>query len=117
VGVEPICDVLQIAPSTLYARKTRPPAARTIRDAELVPEISRVWQSNMHGVYGVDKVWTQLNREGIRVARCTVARLMRRHAMRGVTRGRAPRTTVDNLCRVLGVSGSVRRGSGSALVG
>ena len=92
-GVEPICEVLQIAPSTFYARKTRPPAARTIRDAELVPEISRVWQSNMHGVYGVDKVWIQLNREGIRVARCTVARLMRRHGMRGVTRGKPPRTT------------------------
>jgi hypothetical protein len=56
-GVEPICEVLQIAPQTFYARKARPPAARTIRDAELVPEIARVWRSNMHGVYGVDKVW------------------------------------------------------------
>ena len=92
-GVEPICAMLQIAPRTFYARKMRPPAAHTMRDAELVPEIVRVWQSNMHGVYGVDKVWTQLNREGIRVARCTVGRLMRRHAMRGVSRGKAPRTT------------------------
>jgi putative transposase len=92
-GVEPICEVLQIAPQTFYARKTRPPAARAIRDAELMPEIRRVWRSNMHGVYGVDKVWAQLNREGIRVARCTVARLMRQHGMRGVTRGKTPRTT------------------------
>ena len=92
-GVEPICEVLQIAPQTFYARKSRSPAARTIRDAELVPEITRVWRSNMHGVYGVDKVWAQLNREGIRVARCTVGRLMRQHGMRGVTRGKTPRTT------------------------
>ena len=92
-GVEPICEVLQIAPSTFHARKTRLPAARRVRDAELVPEITRVWRSNMHGVYGVDKVWAQLNREGIRVARCTVARLMRQHGMRGVIRGKPPRTT------------------------
>jgi putative transposase len=58
-----------------------------------MPEIARVWRSNMHGVYGVDKVWAQLNREGIRVARCTVGRLMRQHGMRGVTRGKTPRTT------------------------
>jgi putative transposase len=92
-GVEPICEVLQVAPSTFYARQSRPLSARAVRDAELVPEIVRVWSSNMHGVYGVDKVWAQLKRERITVARCTVARLMREHGMTGAVRGKPPRTT------------------------
>ncbi len=71
-GVEPICDVLQFAPRTYYAARSRPPSARSIRDAELKPEIVRVHRDTF-GVYGVDKVWAQLNREGVRVARCTVA--------------------------------------------
>jgi hypothetical protein len=80
-GVEPICAVLPIAPSTYYECKAREadPArrpARTRRDAELTPEITRVWREN-HEVYGVKKVWKQLNRERIRVARCTVARFSR----------------------------------------
>ena len=80
--VEPICRVLQFAPRTYYAIKARPPSARALRDAELKPQIARVHRDNF-GVYGVDKVWAQLNREGVRVARCTVARLMRELGLRG----------------------------------
>ena len=92
-GVEPICDVLQFAPRTYYAAKARPPSRRAVRDAELSPEIVRVHRDNF-GVYGVDKVWAQLNREGTRVARCTVARLMRDLGLRGVVRGKPKYTTI-----------------------
>jgi len=92
-GVEPICSVLQFVPRTYYAIKARPPSARALRDAELKPEIVRVHRDNF-GVYGVDKVWAQLNREGVRVARCTVARLMRELGLRGVIRGKPKYTTV-----------------------
>lgn len=92
-GVEPICSALQFAPRSYYAAKSRPPSARTLRDAELKPLIARVHQENF-GVYGVDKVWAQLNREGVRVARCTVARLMRDLGLQGVVRGKPKYTTV-----------------------
>ncbi len=92
-GVEPICGVLQFAPRTYYAAKARPLSARALRDAVLKPEIARVHEDNF-GVYGVDKVWAQLNREGVRVARCTVARLMRDLGLRGVVRGKRKFTTV-----------------------
>jgi len=92
-GVEPICSVLQFAPRTYYATKARPPSARAVRDAQLRPEIVRVHRDN-YGVYGVDKVWAQLNREGTRVARCTVARLMRDLGLRGVMRGKPHFTTI-----------------------
>jgi putative transposase len=92
-GVEPICTVLQVAPSSYYAAKTRPPSARATRDAELVAHIRRVHADN-YGVYGADKVWAQLNREGIRVARCTVERLMRSIGLSGAVRGKVKRTTV-----------------------
>ena len=91
-GVEPICRTLQVAPSTYYARRSRPPSARALRDEELVPEIRRVFAAN-YSVYGADKVWTQLNREAIRVARCTVERLMRRIGLQGAARGKPRRTT------------------------
>src|SRR5437764_11210616 len=84
-GVEPICDVLQFAPSTYYAAKTPPPCARKIRDAELRTDITRVHEDN-YGVYGVRKVWRQLNREGIDVARCRVERLMRLMGLAGRVR-------------------------------
>jgi transposase InsO family protein len=92
--------VLQIAPSGYrrHAAETRNPAlrcARRQRDDVLVPQIKRVWQANME-VYGADKVWKQMNREGIAVARCTVERLMHRQGLRGVTRGKAVRTTVSD---------------------
>jgi len=96
-GVEPICRVLPIAPSTYYAHKAMEQdpslcSARVRRDVELRPEIRRVWDMNFQ-VYGVEKVWTQLNREGIVVARCTVARLMREMGLSGAVRDRAFKTT------------------------
>jgi putative transposase len=94
-GVEPICTTLQVAPSTYYAAKQRPPCARRLRDEQLKREIVRVWQANF-SVYGADKIWTQLNREGIRVARCTVERLMRQLGLRGVRRGTKHRTTIPD---------------------
>jgi hypothetical protein len=91
-GVEPICSVLQFAPRTYCAAKARPLSARAVRDSELRPAVARVHRDNF-GVYGVDKVWAQLNREGVRVARCTVARLMRELGLRGVVRGKPNHTT------------------------
>ena len=92
-GVEPICRVLQFAPATYYAARTRPASARELWDRELKPEIQRIWNENFR-VYGADKVWAQLRREGYRVARCTVERLMRDLGLRGVVRGKTPRTTL-----------------------
>ena len=97
-GVEPICAVLPIAPSTYYEQKARqkdpsrlPP--RTQRDAVLRPEIDRIWRENFQ-VYGVRKVWRQLRRENVAVARCTVARLMRQMGLQGAVRGRRFKTTI-----------------------
>jgi len=98
-GVEPICEVLPIAPSTYHAHKAkeRDPSKRSdreVRDASLRPEIERVWKENFE-VYGHRKVWRQLGREGIGVARCTVARLMREMGLQGARRGRRfKRTTI-----------------------
>jgi putative transposase len=92
-GVEPICTALQFAPSTYWCAKRRPMCARVVRDDQLKHEITRVHRENF-GVYGADKVWAQLNREGITVARCTVARLMRQLGLRGAVRGKAKRTTI-----------------------
>lgn len=95
-GIEPIAKVLGIAPSTYHASKTRPLSPRAIRDAELKPEILRVWEQNFV-VYGADKVWDQLNKDGIRVARCTVERLMADLGLQGCRRGRVfVRTTVGD---------------------
>lgn len=91
-GVEPICRVLQFAPSTYYAARRRPPSARQLRDEALMPELLRVWDDN-YRVYGAEKLWTQLNREHIEVARCTVERLMAILGIRGATRGGPPVTT------------------------
>ena len=99
-GVEPICSALPIAPSTYYEQKARQadPARlpeRTRRDAALSKEIERVWHEN-RCVYGARKVWRQLHREDIPVARCTVERLMRRAGLSGVVRGRRTRTTIPD---------------------
>jgi putative transposase len=91
-GVEPICRVLQVAPSTYYAHKARPPSARAVRDEQLKVEIRRVWDANFQ-VYGAEKIWRQLGREGIAVGRDRVARLMRALGIRGVVRGGKRRTT------------------------
>ncbi len=97
-GVEPICAVLPIAPSTYYLHKAREAdpsegAVRAQRDEELMPEIHRVWEANFK-VYGAKKVWRQLHREGIAVARCTVERLMRELGLKGVVRGKRQYTTI-----------------------
>ena len=99
-GVEPICRVLPIAPSTYHAQAARraDPAKvspRIRQDLLLMESIRRVHAANF-GVYGARKVWRQLGREGIAVARCTVERLMRAMGLRGVVRGRETRTTVSN---------------------
>src|SRR5579863_997641 len=99
-GVEPICKVLPIAPSTYHAHvaKRADPgklSARTRRDMVLKPEIARVFTENFE-VYGGRKVWRQLQREGVEVARCTVERLMRSMGLRGVIRGKPVRTTISD---------------------
>jgi transposase InsO family protein len=91
-GVEPICRVLPIAPSTYYDAGRRPLSARRRRDQELQAEIRRVHAEHF-GVYGARKVWRQLHREGIGVARCTVERLMGELGLEGVRRGKPRRTT------------------------
>jgi transposase InsO family protein len=95
-GVEPICSQLPIAPSTYYAAKSRPPSARAVRDEDLKPEIQRVHRASYDGVYGARKVWKQLGREGIPVARCTVERLMRALGLKGVRRGAFKVTTTSD---------------------
>jgi putative transposase len=102
-GVEPICRVLQVAPSTYYrhaARQADPDVRpdRWWRDRALEVEVRRVWDENRQ-VYGVRKVWKQLLREGWQVARCTVERLMRRLGLRGVIPGKAMKTTVGDTAR------------------
>ena len=99
-GVEPICSVLQIAPSTYYeheARRANPDVlpARAKRDAELRDLVDRVWRENFQ-VYGVRKVWRQLTRDGVEVARGTVERLMRAMGLRGAVRGRTFKTTIPD---------------------
>jgi len=100
-GVEPICTVLQVAPSGYrrHAARVRDPSrrcARAQRDEVLMPRIEHVWQANLQ-VYGADKVWRQMKREGEEVARCTVERLMRRMRLRGAVRGKRVRTTVPDV--------------------
>src|SRR5271170_3726374 len=99
-GVEPICDVLPIAPSTYHAHvaRRRDPdkaPARVRRDKRLRGRIRRVFDDNFQ-VYGVRKVWGQLKREGEDVARCTVARLMRGMGLQGAVRGKPAKTTVSD---------------------
>ena len=99
-GVEPICRVLPIAPSTYYEMQARAAdpgrlPARAQRDAALRDSIRRVWDEN-HQVYGPRKVWRQLRREGTGVARCTVERLMQGMGLQGVVRGRKFKTTIGD---------------------
>ena len=99
-GVEPICSALQVAPSAYrrHAARQRDPArlpARAQRDASLLPQVQRVYDQNLR-VYGADKVWRQLRREGTAVARCTVGRLMRLRGLQGARRGKGVRTTVPD---------------------
>jgi transposase InsO family protein len=99
-GVEPICRVLPIAPATFYdhlAKRANPSrlSDRAQRDANLKPEIERVFEENL-SVYGVRKVWHQMRREGFDIARCTVARLMKEIGIEGVIRGKTPKTTIPD---------------------
>ena len=96
-GVQPVLEALEqtpawIAPSTYCAAKSRPESARAARDRELTGKIKRVHKDN-YGVYGARKLWAELNRHGIDVARCTVERLMREAGLRGLLRDKSPRTT------------------------
>jgi putative transposase len=96
-GVQPVLQALQdtpaaIAPSTYYAARTRRESARAARGRVLVGQIKRVHADN-YGVYGARKVWAELNRQGVEVARCTVERLMRETGLRGLVRDKSPRTT------------------------
>lgn len=98
-GIEPICRTLteeygvKIAPQTYYAFKNRGPSARALRDAELKEHIMAIHAHRRKRVYGIRKIHAELNRDGIRVARCTVERLCRELGIRGTVRGRYPRTT------------------------
>ncbi len=99
-GVEPICRVLPIAPSTYHERaaQRRDPSrlsSRAQRDQAMKPEIVRVFADNF-GVYGYRKVWRQMRREGFDIARCTVERLMRELGLQGVIRGKPVRTTISD---------------------
>lgn len=104
-GVEPICRVLQIAPSTFYADlavENDPDKAsdRAKRDAELRPEMKRVWKANLE-VYGARKLWHAMKREKFDIARCTVACLMRDIGIKGVWRGKKVKTTWPDKARLV----------------
>ena len=92
-GVEPICETLQVAPSTYYAALARPPSARQLRDRSLKVEIARVHKANFD-VYGTEKVWKQLRREKVEVGRDRVGRLMAELELEGAVRGKTWRTTI-----------------------
>ena len=92
-GVEPICRTLAVAPSSNYAGRSRPPSARALADAELKLDIARVHRDQF-GVYGARKLWRALRREGLKVGRDRVARLMGALGLVGATRTRRTRTTV-----------------------
>ena len=95
-GVQPICRVLQFAPSTYYAAKARPASPRSLRDETIKQEIARVYEEN-YSVYGARKIWHQLGREGFCVARCTIERLMAALGIKGARRGRGfIRTTISD---------------------
>ena len=95
-GVEPVCRVLQVAPSSCYAARNRQPCARARRDELLMAKIHEVWETTGRRVYGARKVWWELQAQGMDVARCTVERLMRALGIRGTTRGKARKTTVPD---------------------
>ncbi len=93
LGVEPICRELEVSASAYRARRTRPPSSRALRDEWLLSHIHRVHERSF-GIYGQLKVWDELNDEGIRVARCTVERLMRGHGIVGVGPAKTKKTTL-----------------------
>jgi putative transposase len=92
LGVEPICEVLQVAPSSYYAARDRPPSQRAQRDAQLTPRLIQIWKDN-YQVYGSRKLWKTARRAGIEIGRDQTARLMRRAGIQGVLRSKRVRTT------------------------
>ena len=95
-GVEPICNALQVAPSTYYAAKTRPASARSVRDAMLIPMLVAIWMAN-YRVYGAHKLWKAARRAGYEIGRDQVARLMKAAGIEGVSRRRRKvRTTISD---------------------
>jgi putative transposase len=102
-GVEPICTVLtdygiKIAPSTYYAARSRPKSRRAVEDEKLMEEIQRVYEEN-YRVYGARKIWHQLQRDGIKIGRGRVERLMRRLGLAGAVRGKTVRTAIQDRAR------------------
>jgi transposase InsO family protein len=93
LGVEPICRELEVSASAYRARRSRPPSARSLRDLWLLAQIRRV-HADSSGIYGQFKVWDELNESGVRVARCTVERLMRAHGIAGVGPAKTKKTTL-----------------------
>jgi putative transposase len=98
-GVEPICAELQVAPSTYYDAKSRPPSARATRDADLGPKLGELWQRN-YSVYGRRKLTKAAQRAGIDVGRDQVARLMAQQGIRGASRAKKPFTTKSDASHV-----------------
>ncbi|MDQ1046282.1 putative transposase [Streptomyces sp. V4I2] len=93
LGVDPVCRVLELSPSTYFARKKRPKSARRLRDEQLLPVIEQV-HADSGGTYGARRITRALRRKGVEVARCTVERLMAERGLEGVIRGRRRRTTI-----------------------
>jgi putative transposase len=98
-GVEPVCREIEVSASAYRARRTRPPSARSLRDAWLLARIRRV-HAECNGIYGQLKVWDELGEAGIDVARCTVERLMRKAGIEGLRNGKTKRTTLPGPCPV-----------------
>lgn len=94
-GIEPLCRMVKLASSTYYGKKGRAPSSRSVSDEKWRHEITRIHAEN-RGVYGVNKVWASLKREGHCVARCTVERLMKSLGLQGVIRGKGVRTTIPD---------------------
>ena len=99
LGVEPVCRELEVSASAYRARRRRPPSSRSLRDAFLLAQIRRVHEGS-NGVYGQLKVWDELNETGVRVARCTVERLMRARGIYGVGPAKTKKTTLPGLAPV-----------------
>ncbi|MFD3637290.1 IS3 family transposase, partial [Streptomyces sp. NPDC058664] len=92
-GGDPVCRVLELSPSTYFARRTRPKSARRLRDEELIPLVTAIWEDSGR-TYGARRITRALFRAGHRVARCTVERLTSELGIEGIIRGRRRRTTI-----------------------
>jgi putative transposase len=93
LGVEPICRELEVSASAYRARRSKPPSERALRDAFLLAQIRRV-HTESQGIYGQLKVWDEFNETGVRVARCTIERLMHSYGIAGIGPARTAKTTL-----------------------